>query len=80
MNRFSFFFVFRQKAAVKKAGEQTTKEGPITTATDDEDAWKKEFASFTPASRKTSMYSGMPKSECKKSELVVFQIPDKNPN
>ena len=44
----------QKKAAAKKAGETVAKEGPITTATDDEDAWKKEFASFTAASRKTS--------------------------
>ena len=44
------------KAAMKKAGEISAKEGSITTATDDEDSWKKEFAAFKPASRQTSKW------------------------
>ncbi len=46
--------LFRLKAAMKKAGEVSAKDGNITTATDDEDTWKKEFAAFKAASRKTS--------------------------
>jgi hypothetical protein len=45
--------VARHRAALKKAGELSAKEGPITTAADDEDAWKKEYNAFKLASRKT---------------------------
>jgi hypothetical protein len=48
--------LFRLKAAMKKAGEVSAKDGNITTATDDEDTWKKEFAAFKAASRKTSEF------------------------
>ena len=41
---------------MKKAGEVSAKDGNITTATDDEDTWKKEFSAFKAASRKTSEF------------------------
>lgn len=39
---------------MKKSGEMSAKDGPLTTAADDEDVWKKDFAAFKPASRITS--------------------------
>lgn len=40
-----------ERAAKRKAGEQL--EAGVRTAVDDEDDWEKEFAGFTPVSRKT---------------------------
>ena len=56
-NRFILFklFYFSQKAALKKSGELSAKDGPITTAADEEDVWKKDFSTFKMASRITSM-------------------------
>ena len=44
---------------MKKSGEISAKDGPLTTAADDEDVWKKDFAAFTAASRKTSETSSL---------------------
>lgn len=41
---------------MKKTGEISAKEGPITTAADDEDAWRKELGSFQFGPRKTSSF------------------------
>jgi hypothetical protein len=53
----SLLCLFRMRAAMKKSGEISAKDGPLTTAADDEDVWKKDFAAFKPASRKTSLPS-----------------------
>jgi hypothetical protein len=45
------------RAAMKKSGEISAKDGPLTTAADDEDVWKKDFAGFKTSSRTTSLSS-----------------------